>query len=58
MTAWDDLLAVAATSWNREARQRAQAAAECTCYAPDDAEPEDHDTDCPEHPTGEETDPR
>jgi hypothetical protein len=31
---------------------------ECTCGAdPDDAdiEPEDHDTDCPEHPTGEET---
>jgi len=23
-------------------------------YAPDDAEPEDHDLDCPEHPTGEE----
>jgi hypothetical protein len=28
--------------------------AECTCGAPDDAEPEDHDLDCPEHPTGEE----
>jgi hypothetical protein len=27
---------------------------DCTCYAPDDAEPEDHDLDCPEHPTGEE----
>lgn len=26
---------------------------DCTCWAPDDAEPEDHDTDCPEHPTGE-----
>lgn len=23
---------------------------ECTCYAPDDAEPEDHDQDCPENP--------
>jgi hypothetical protein len=29
---------------------------DCTCYAPDDAEPEDHDLDCPEHPTGEEED--
>ena len=27
---------------------------ECTCYAPEDAEPEDHDLDCPAHPTGEE----
>lgn len=26
----------------------------CTCGAPGDAEPEDHDLDCPEHPTGEE----
>lgn len=26
----------------------------CTCGTPDDAEPEDHDLDCPEHPTGEE----
>lgn len=23
---------------------------ECTCYAPDDAEPEDHDSDCPLNP--------
>jgi hypothetical protein len=23
---------------------------ECTCWAPDDAEPEDHDQDCPENP--------
>ena len=23
---------------------------DCTCYAPDDAEPEDHDGDCPERP--------
>ncbi|MGS2645885.1 hypothetical protein [Streptosporangium sp. G12] len=23
---------------------------DCTCYAPDDAEPEDHDNDCPENP--------
>ena len=23
---------------------------ECTCGAPDDAEPEDHDNDCPENP--------
>jgi hypothetical protein len=23
---------------------------DCTCGAPDDAEPEDHDTDCPENP--------
>lgn len=22
---------------------------ECTCYAPEDAEPEDHDDDCPEN---------
>lgn len=29
---------------------------ECTCFAPEDAEPEDHDLDCPEHPTGEEED--
>jgi hypothetical protein len=27
---------------------------DCTCGAPEDAEPEDHDLDCPEHPTGEE----
>jgi hypothetical protein len=26
---------------------------QCTCWAPDDAEPYDHDIDCPEHPTGE-----
>lgn len=26
---------------------------ECTCYAPDDAEPHDHDDDCPEHPGDE-----
>jgi hypothetical protein len=25
---------------------------DCTCWAPDDAEPYDHDTDCPEHPDG------
>ncbi len=29
---------------------------ECTCGAPDDAEPEDHDPDCIEHPTGEDPD--
>ena len=29
---------------------------DCTCGAPDDAEPEDHDLDCPEHPTGEKED--
>jgi hypothetical protein len=23
---------------------------DCTCWAPDDAEPHDHDEDCPEHP--------
>jgi hypothetical protein len=23
---------------------------DCTCWAPDDAEPEDHDEDCPENP--------
>ena len=23
---------------------------DCTCWAPDDAEPEDHDPDCPENP--------
>jgi hypothetical protein len=23
---------------------------DCTCYALDDAEPEDHDEDCPENP--------
>lgn len=23
---------------------------ECTCYVPNDAEPEDHDEDCPENP--------
>lgn len=23
---------------------------ECTCWAPEDAEPEDHDRDCPENP--------
>jgi hypothetical protein len=23
---------------------------DCTCWAPNDAEPEDHDEDCPEHP--------
>lgn len=32
---------------------------ECTCYALDDAEPEDHDSDCPLNPgndvDGEET---
>lgn len=29
---------------------------ECTCYAPEDAEPEDHDEDCPLNPgTDEET---
>lgn len=22
---------------------------DCTCHAPHDAEPEDHDHDCPEH---------
>lgn len=31
-------------------------APDCTCGAPEDAEPEDHDLDCPEHPTGEEED--
>jgi hypothetical protein len=25
---------------------------DCICGAPADAEPYDHDTDCPEHPTG------
>lgn len=30
-------------------------APDCTCYAPDDAEPEDHDEDCPENPGTEET---
>lgn len=29
---------------------------DCTCWAPEDAEPEDHDLDCPEHPTGEDPD--
>lgn len=28
---------------------------DCTCWAPDDAEPEDHDEDCPEHPDGDDT---
>lgn len=28
---------------------------ECTCYAPDDAEPEDHDEDCPENPGGDDS---
>jgi hypothetical protein len=23
---------------------------DCTCHAPEDAEPEDHDDDCPENP--------
>ena len=27
----------------------------CTCWAPDDAEPEGHDEDCPESPGGDET---
>lgn len=27
---------------------------DCTCGAPDDAEPEDHDTDCPENPGNDE----
>lgn len=27
---------------------------DCTCHAPDDAEPEDHDEDCPENPGTEE----
>jgi hypothetical protein len=29
---------------------------DCTCGAPEDAEPEDHDLDCPEYPTGEDPD--
>jgi hypothetical protein len=27
---------------------------DCTCFAPDDAEPEDHDDDCPENPGNDE----
>ena len=27
---------------------------DCTCGAPEDAEPEDHDLDCPEQSMGEE----
>lgn len=26
---------------------------DCTCHAPADAEPEDHDADCPENPSTE-----
>jgi hypothetical protein len=29
---------------------------ECTCWAPSDAEPEDHDHDCPEHSCNDECD--
>jgi hypothetical protein len=29
--------------------------APCTCGAPEDAEPEDHDPDCPENPYDEDT---
>jgi hypothetical protein len=27
---------------------------DCTCWAPGDAEPEDHDRDCPENPGADE----